>query len=186
MGIVKEEKNPHPGKPPNKWGDQLRLRGNKALEKITTSGLGRAKERQSHAEYWYHLLGHYSLRCSEWCWALILSLQRSVLGRGLVLAGWKQIEEIGRAVPRARDQSTRALLLEVCAHKRSKAPLLEKARRGGEDCHRNIFLCAHAESWNVGLWAARPLLCGLQVVGANPHCHVRLQRWAWPVAIRSL
>ena len=47
------------------------------------------------------------------------------------------------------------------AHKRKNKPSLGRGRRGGVDCHRNIFLCAHADSWRVRLWVVRCLLSGL-------------------------
>ena len=53
---------------------------------------------------------------------------------------------------------------------RSKVPLLGRARRGGEDCNRNIFPCTHADSQKAGclshrLWVTRHYLPELQVMG---------------------
>ena len=39
---VEEERNPHPGKPPNGWGDQPRQRDLKVVEKSAAAGLRRA------------------------------------------------------------------------------------------------------------------------------------------------
>ena len=50
---------------------------------------------------------------------------------------------------------------KVWACRKSKVPLLGSARGGEADCHKNIFLYTHADSWRTGLWVARHLLCGL-------------------------
>ena len=49
---------------------------------------------------------------------------------------------------------------EVWAHRKSKAPLLVRARGQGADHHRNLFPCPHTGSQSVGclwhrLWVAR-------------------------------
>ena len=42
---------------------------------------------------------------------------------------------------------------EVRTHRRSQALFLGKVRGGGEDCHRNLFSCAHIGSQRLGhLW----------------------------------
>ena len=52
---------------------------------------------------------------------------------------------------------------EVWGSRRSKSPLLGRARGGGVDCHRNIFPCTCKESQKAGyLWRM------LQV--ARKHC----------------
>ena len=99
-------------------------------------------------------------------WALRLRLQRSVPGKGLGLTVWRQSE-------RAREQCTKAWgakhysqrkLEEVWGLRRSKAPLLGKARGAGPDCHRNAFLCTHMDSWRVGPQEVRCHLCRLQAM----------------------
>ena len=64
---------------------------------------------------------------------LRLRLQRSVLGRGLGLAMWRQPEGLGSSVPWAGKQGTinKGTWEEVWSHRRSKAPLLGRVRVGG-------------------------------------------------------
>ena len=61
-----------------------------------------------------------------------LGFWRSVLGRGLGLAVWRQLEGIRSGAPRAREWSATAKRTweEVWAHRSSKVPLLGKTRRG--------------------------------------------------------
>ena len=54
---------------------------------------------------------------------------------------------------------------EVWALKRNKVPLLGRARGGGVDHHKNIFLCTHTDSHRAVLWVARYPLCGLWAMG---------------------
>ena len=107
-------------------------------------------------------------------WRLRLRLQRSVLARGPELALWKQLEGLESSVPWHGEWNAIAEgnLEEVRAHKRSKAPLLERTRGRRVDCHRNIFPCAQANSQRVGhLWhrlqVGRHLLCGLSSRGLS-------------------
>ena len=88
------------------------------------------KQRESCTDYQYHVLGHHSLRHLEGSWVLRLRLQRSVLGRGLGLTVWKQLEGLGSGAPRAGEWSATAEgnWEEVWAHRRSKVPLLGRAR----------------------------------------------------------
>ena len=71
---------------------------------------------------------------------LRLRLWRSLPGKGLELAVWRQPEGLGSGVPQAGEQSTiaKGTQEEVWPHRRGKAPLLGRARGGGVDCHRNL------------------------------------------------
>ena len=90
-------------------------------------------------------------------------------------------------MPKAGEQSTTVKgIQEVWGHRRSKVPLLVRARGEAVDGHRNSFLCTCADSWRVGLWAVKHLLLGLQAAGANHLSHLRLQRWAWSATMGSL
>lgn len=51
---MKEERNPHPGKPLTGQGDQLRWRDFKVSEKSAATGMKRAKPSESHTDHWYH------------------------------------------------------------------------------------------------------------------------------------
>ena len=75
---------------------------------------------------------------------------------------WRQPEGLESSVTKAGEWSTIAERTweEVCAQRRSKAPLLGRARGGTADYHRNIFFCALADFWSVGLMAARCFLHG--------------------------
>ena len=105
----------------------------KVSEKSTAAGLRKVKQRESCTDHQYCLPGHHSLRCLEGVWALRLKLQRSVPGRELGLAVWIQFEGLGGGVPRAEEQSAIAegTWEEVWASRRSKVPLLGRARKGG-------------------------------------------------------
>lgn len=146
--------NPYPGKPPSQ-GDQLRQRDLKVIEKSSAAGLSWAKQTESHTDHWYHCHRHHSPRCSGDSWALRLRIQRSVLGRGLGLAVWRQLEQLGSSVPWAREPSTIAegSWEEVWDHRSSKAPLLGRVTGGKADHHRNIIPCTLAGSQRAAcLW----------------------------------
>ena len=69
------------------------------------------------------------------------------------------------------------------AWRRSKEPLLGRARGGEIDCLRNIFLCAHTNSQRVRclryrLWVARHLLHGLWVKGCLL-CRLQVASYLW-------
>ena len=70
------------------------MEGNlKSLSKKHSSQTEEGKaERESLTDHCYHCPGHHSLRHSEGGWVLRLRLQRSVLGRRLGLAVWRQPE----------------------------------------------------------------------------------------------
>ena len=61
------------------------------------------------------------------------------------MAGWGQSERLGSGAPWAGEQNATAkgTLEEVWAHRRSKMPLLGRAREGNADLHRNLFLYRH-------------------------------------------
>ena len=86
----------------------------------------------------------HSLRCTDRGQELRLRLWISVPGRRLGLAVWRQPGGLGSGAPWAGQLSTTAeeTREEVWAHRRSKAPLSGRAKRGGVDRHRNIFPCA--------------------------------------------
>lgn len=121
-----------------------------------------------------------------------------------------------RGMPRAGEwrATNKGTQEEVSACRRSKVSLLGRARGGGADRCKNIFLCADVDSWKAGLWAVRHLLfglwvmgpscmdcwwwhllcrvstmgrllCGLQVVGVHHCSHLRLQRLAWPTTTKG-
>ena len=119
------------------------------------AGQRRAKQSESHTDHLHHCPRHHSLRCLGRDWALRLRLRRSFLGRGLGLAGWRQPEGLGRCAPWAGKQNATAkgTLEEIWSHRRSKVPLLWRARGGGADHHRNLFPCTHTGSQRAGhLW----------------------------------
>ena len=96
---------------------------------------------------------HNSLRCLGRGWTLRLSLWRSVPGKELGLAVWRQPEGLGSSAPppgewSATAEGTQEEKAWACG--RSKLPLFGRARGGGADCHRNIFLCTRAGSWTQG------------------------------------
>ena len=110
-------------------------------------------------------LGTPSLGCLEEGWVLRRRIWRSVPGKGLGLAVWRQPEEVvcqrlRSGMPWAGECNATAegTWEEVWAHRRSKAPLLGRVRGSGADCHRNIFLCTRMDSWRVGLWVVRYLM----------------------------
>ena len=51
---MKEERNTHPGKPPNSRGDQLRQKDLKVSEKSAAAGLRRAKQSASRTDHLHH------------------------------------------------------------------------------------------------------------------------------------
>ena len=137
---MKEKRNPYSDKPPKQWGNQLRWRDCKVAEKSTAAGLRRAKQSESHTNHLHHCPRHHSLSCLGRSWALRLRLRRSVSGRGLGLAVWRQPEGLGSSVPPAGEQNATAkgTREEVWAHRRSKVPFLGMTRGGGVDHHGNI------------------------------------------------
>ena len=64
------------------------------------------------------------------------------------MAVWRQPEGLERSVPWAGEWDTTAegTWEEVWAQRRSKAPLSWRARRGGVDCHKNLFSCTSINS----------------------------------------
>ena len=69
----------------------------------STEGRLKAKQTESHRDNWYHPLGHHSLRYTGRGWVVRLGLQRSVRGRELGLAVWKEHEGTRKCVPRPRE-----------------------------------------------------------------------------------
>ena len=138
---MKEKKNPHPGKPPNSWKDQLSQRDLKVAKKSTTVGLRMAKQSESHIDHLNHQPRHHSLRCLGGGWMLRLRLWRSVPGKGLESVVWRQPKEqcatgreavcygLGSGMPWQRKCGT---------HRKSNAPLLGRMRGEGEDHHRKL------------------------------------------------
>ena len=61
---MKENRNPHPGKPSNEWKDELSWREVKVAEKSVIAGLRMEKKSESHTDYLNHWYRHHSLRCS--------------------------------------------------------------------------------------------------------------------------
>ena len=128
-----------------------------------------AKQSKSCTDHLHHHPRHHSLRYSGWGWALRLRFWRSVLGKGLGLAVWRQPEGLGSGATWAGEQKTTAegTWEEVWAHRRSKVPLLGKVRGGGVDHHRNLPMHVHMGSQRAGclwcrLWVVRSLLLRLR------------------------
>ena len=95
---VKEKRKPHPGKPPNQWGDHLRWRKIKVTVKSAATGLRRAKQSESCTDHLHHHPEWHSLRCLGGGWALRLRLQGSVLRRGQGVTVWRQPEGLRSGV----------------------------------------------------------------------------------------
>ena len=102
-------------------------------------------EREGGTDQKYHCATHRSLRQLGGGCVLRLGLLRSVPGRGLGLAVWKEPEG-------ARGWSTTAkgVQEEAWAHQRSKVSLLGSEREGVWDHHRNFFLCTCMGSQAAG------------------------------------
>ena len=105
----------------------------------TAAKLRMARQRQSCTDYWSYLLGYHRLRHSEAGWVLRLRLQRSVSGRGLGLAVWKQPEGARKWCAKGWELTATAkgTREEAWACRRSKAPLLGRTREGGVDLSMN-------------------------------------------------
>ena len=58
-----------------------------------------AKQSESCTDHLKHCPGHHSLRCLGKGWVLRPRLWRSVLGRRLGLAVWRQPKALGNSVP---------------------------------------------------------------------------------------
>ena len=110
---MKGKRNPHPRKPPNQQGDQMKWRDLKVAMKSAAAGLRRAK--QSEFCTITPFPGEHSLRHSGGGWVLRLKLQRSVPR----LAVLRQPEEIGSSVPWAGEHNATAkgTQKEVWAHR---------------------------------------------------------------------
>ena len=105
-------------------------------------------------------------------------LWRSVPGRGLELAVWRQPKALRSTVPWVEEWCatwgveylSRKTWEKVWACRRSKAPLLGRVRRTGVDRHRNLptHVCMDSQRagrlWNR-LWMARSHLVVLQETG---------------------
>ena len=59
----------------------------KVAKKSATAGLRRTKQSESHTDHQHHCPRNHCLKCQGRVWALKLRFWRSVLGRGLGLAG---------------------------------------------------------------------------------------------------
>ena len=112
---------------------------------------GQSRERAAQTIR-YHLPRHHILRHSAVGWVLRLRLWRSILGKELVLALWRQPEGLGSRAPRAGEWSAtaRGTQKEDWAGRRIKAPLLGRARGEGADPTMGISLFALVDSWRVG------------------------------------
>ena len=112
----------------------------KSLKKSTAAGLRRAQQGESHTDHLHHRSRQHGLRCSGRGRVLRLKLQRSVPGRGLGLAVWRQPERLWSGMPQAGEWNATAegTQEEVWACRRNKVPLLGRARGGGVDSHRNL------------------------------------------------
>ena len=105
----------------------------KLQRKAPAARLRREKQRKNSTDHQYHLLGHHSLRCLEGGWALRPRLwRRSVPGRELGFAVWRQTEGLGNIVPQAGEGSATAEgnWEGVWDCRRSKATLLGRTKGG--------------------------------------------------------
>ena len=145
---MKEERNPHSGKPPNQQRDQLRQRDLKVSKKSTAAGLRRAKQRESCTDHRSHcphtpqpeMLGQElgaETQAPE-----VSSRQNTRLGCGETARGAKEQCSMGWGV----EHHSRGNLGGGLACRRSKVPLLGRVRGGGADHHRNLFPCTHTDS----------------------------------------
>ena len=96
---MKEKMNPHPGKAPNRCGDQPRWRDHNVAKKNTAAGLRRAKQIERSTDRLHHHSGRHCLRHLGSGWILRLRLWKSVPGRGLGLAVRGQLKDLGSGVP---------------------------------------------------------------------------------------
>ena len=81
-------------------------------------------------------------------WALRLRLRRSVLGRGLGLAVWSQIQRLRSSAPQAGEQCAMGWGVELHSRgnpgeslglqDRQGAIVVQEARGRGEGCHRKL------------------------------------------------
>ena len=110
---------------------------------------------------------HCSLSRVVGGWVLRLRLQRSFPGREPGLALWRQRKGLGSDDHRLGSITPQ---LWECGRKwalrRSKAPLLWRARGGGVDHHRNLFPCACTDFQETGYlwcrqWVVRHHLLGI-------------------------
>ena len=156
---MKEERNPHPGKSPNLWGNQLKQSDLKASEKSTAAGQRRTKQRGVLKTLGTTSPRNHSPRPLGASWAVRLRLQRSVLGEDW---GWwcgarEWCTEVwGSGVSQPREHGRRSVLLGEASHGCWRG-------QGGEGANRqrNIFLCTRVDSWKAGLWATSCISHGL-------------------------
>ena len=141
--------------------DQLSQRDLTVAEKSTAAGQRTAKQSESCTDHPNHQHGYHSLRHSGRGWVLRPRLQRSVPGRGLRLALWRQTEGLRSSAPWAGewcatswgvDCRAEGTQEKVLAGRRGKVPLLGRARGGGVDHHRKlpVHTYAHACSLSEG------------------------------------
>ena len=130
---------------PNRQGGQPRWRDLRVTKKSAAATLRTAKQSESHTDHLYHLPGHHSLTCSGRGWVLRLRLQRSVPGRGLGLAVWRQPEGLGSSVPWTGVQNaiSKGTQEEVWARRRGKMPLL--GREGPIQEYLSLCMCRLSE-----------------------------------------
>ena len=126
MGPVLLRGSHERGKEPAPWlGQSAEMEGTQSLREKHSSWTEEGKaERELHKPS-----VHDNLRSSGGGWALRRRLQRSVLGRELRLAMWRQTEGLGNSAPKAGKWSATAkgTWEEAWACRRSKA--LEERRR---------------------------------------------------------
>ena len=127
----------------------------------------RAKQSESCTDHLLYHPRHHRLRCSGGGWELRIWLPRSVLGRGLGLAGIARGAREWCAVGWGAESHSRGTWEEVLAHRRSKEPLLVRLTGGRADHHRNLFPCGHMDSQRV--------TCLWHRIWVVMHCLLRLQ-----------
>ena len=108
-----------------------------------------------------------------------IRLWRLVPGRQLGLAVWRQPEGPASSVPQAGEWKTTGKGTQelVWTHRKSKVLLLRRARRGGEDCYKNLFPCTCTHSqWAGHLWHRLQVVRGYLFRPQKPrHLLYRLQ-----------
>ena len=152
------------------------------------AGQRKAKQRENCTDHWYHCPGHHclvhhSLRHLGGGWVLRLRLWRSILGRGLELAVWRQPEGAREwcAMGWGEEHHSPESAGGGLGLQEKQDTIVGKVERRGGRSHRNIFLCTCAGS--QGVWP--PLAHKLWEVGAKLLSHLGRQRWAWPATTRG-
>ena len=96
---MKEERNPHPGRPWSWWGTI------KASEKRATAGLRKAKQKDTYTDYPYHCPQAPQPETLLLGVGAETQVSEVSSGKGLGLAAWRQPERLGSSASWAREWS---------------------------------------------------------------------------------